>query len=608
MASGAQVQRAESIIGYKFTSTDYLRQALTAAGAEWKHSDGNRALAQIGAHWFDTLLTILLWRSGASKVNKAKWRIDFTRKDHFTFAAKRTGISECIKYSPDHGAESPTVFRYAINAIIGAVLLDTKAHSISTTLGVITRVGFAVMDDFIQPHAPELSVLPTANVVELLDNDQDMIDPIFDSALEFLPSIPETDQMSPDLERSVHPQGEVQLIYDDLPATIAMLDSQVSIDGLSSNLDYTGVITTESRLLDSNAGTSSTRTTPIQDSPSMSSLALCPSRLPRATITTKSTHPQGGDKEMGKHKSAPYASIPDAAIQKFITKERAKCSSQHLPPPEETYLTPEIQNAFREPIHESIKPLLPLLITIGSPDVILSLRGMICNARAQPSFHSCRLQDGLSQAKRYTLIERLEHSASTIQLMRWYHIYELFRDCGGPNTVSSSGYANSTPASFLMGQKCLGNPVHHSDARVSKTMMKDIFPDIDHNTEEYRRQFRKIKRVRKLGQRLHTLIEKFGKGVLGLMVGQNSSGDFDILVSDTTLFNLTGGAFARFISLLESSQGESLRNFGQAVWGVLEPVLFGMLSEGTVFHIEMVNTEDILRQAKGSPGLLELIR
>ncbi|RAK98155.1 uncharacterized protein BO80DRAFT_480584 [Aspergillus ibericus CBS 121593] len=582
MASKAQVEMVEKIIDYRFASKDYLHQALTAARGEGEdRDDGNRALAQIGAHWFDTLLMILLMRMGASKEDKANLRIEFTRKDHFTFAAKRTGISQCIKYSSKPGSESSTVLRYAINAIIGAVLLDTASHTIGTTLGVITRYVYA-------------------------DNDYTMIDPTFDSLSDLMPSITETDQIPPNLATSVHHLSDAQLICDDPFVNLSMFDSQMSTDGLSIIPDYAGVMTAESSLSYS-TDDPIIQTLPRQDSPAVSSLVLCSPRLPRATIAPESNHLQGSLKKRDEQaKSSANTSIPDSTLREFLNKERMKCSAQHLPPPEETYFTPEIHNALRSPTHESIKPLLPLLITMGSPDAIVSLRGMICNIRAQPSCHSCRLQDGLSPARRYSLIEQLEHSASTMQLMKWYHIYELFRECGGPDTVSSSGYANSTPASFPIGQKCLGNPVHHGDANVSKTMMKDIFPDMDPSTDEYKKQFRRIQKLRKLGQRLHALIDKFGKGILGLMVGRSSSGGFDIPVSDTMLFKPTEGAFACFISLLESSQGDSLRAFGDAVWGVLRPALFGTLS-GDVFDIERLDPEYILRQVKGSPGLLGII-
>ncbi|PWY93090.1 hypothetical protein BO94DRAFT_615907 [Aspergillus sclerotioniger CBS 115572] len=608
MASEAQVQRAEKIIGYKFTSSNYLRQALTAAGAEKDNHEGNRPLAHIGAHWIDTLLMIVLMSVGASKVLRAQVRIDFTRKDHFKFAAKRTGISQCIKYSSQGGEDSSTVLRYAINAIIGAVLLDTDTQSITTTLGALQKFSFglAAMEESVHSQTPEMPALPAPDELDVLGIDDEIMNPTFNVPLELLPPpIPESDQMS-DGHRTGVPgssEAEAQLADNEL-ATTFMLDYPVSMD--ITTLDYTGDIPTESQRSQFTWDMSSFQVAPDHESTSVSTI-IPPTHLPQRSLPAEPTHAQGSAKMRGKRvKTSPYASISDTS-QQLLNEDRTKCVSQHLPPPEETYFALEIQAEVLKPTHESIEPLLPLIITIASPSAILSLRGMIRNARAQPSFHSYRLQDGLSQANRFMLIEKLEDSASTIGLMRWYHIWELFRHCGGPNTVSSSGYANITPATFFMGQKYLGNPVHHDDAKISESMMKDIFPDIEPSSEEYKKHMRRIKRLRKLGQRLHALIEKFGKGVLGLLVGQTSSGGLDIPVSDTMLLKPIDKAFSSFISLLEASQGDSLRAFGNAVWGVLRPVLFGMLSE-SASHIESITPEEILRHVKGSSGLLELIR
>lgn len=83
MASQAQVQMAENIIGYRFASDFYLRQALTAAGAETNNHDGNRALALIGAHWIDTLLMIVLMGIDANKGEYLRISCDGRCDNHF---------------------------------------------------------------------------------------------------------------------------------------------------------------------------------------------------------------------------------------------------------------------------------------------------------------------------------------------------------------------------------------------------------------------------------------------------------------------------------------------------------------------------------------------
>ncbi|KAE8312121.1 hypothetical protein BDV41DRAFT_577954 [Aspergillus transmontanensis] len=135
MASAEQAKTAESIIHYRFLIDNYIRRALTVAGADESCLGGNRALAVIGASWMDTVLMIVLMRTNVRRETKAKLKDGFTNKDHFTYAAKRTGISQYITYNCRSGMESPTVLRNTINATIAAVFLDSG--SVRVSLGVI---------------------------------------------------------------------------------------------------------------------------------------------------------------------------------------------------------------------------------------------------------------------------------------------------------------------------------------------------------------------------------------------------------------------------------------------------------------------------------------
>ena len=132
----AHVRQVERIIGHKFSS-DFLSQALVAAGAEQCGHDGNRKLSQLGASLVDVLVAIMVYDSSATKESIANLRQQFAKKDHYVAAAKRTGIDRCIKYDQRPGAESPVVLRKALNAIIAAVFLDTR--DIMLTMHVTLR-------------------------------------------------------------------------------------------------------------------------------------------------------------------------------------------------------------------------------------------------------------------------------------------------------------------------------------------------------------------------------------------------------------------------------------------------------------------------------------
>jgi dsRNA-specific ribonuclease len=59
MATQEDIRRVEHYIGYPFKDRDYLKQALTAAGADEDNHDGNRKLAQLGKTVTELALTFI---------------------------------------------------------------------------------------------------------------------------------------------------------------------------------------------------------------------------------------------------------------------------------------------------------------------------------------------------------------------------------------------------------------------------------------------------------------------------------------------------------------------------------------------------------------------
>lgn len=62
-------------------------------------------------------------------------------------------------------------------------------------------------------------------------------------------------------------------------------------------------------------------------------------------------------------------------------------------------------------------------------------------------------------------------------------------------------------------------------------MMRETFPHVKPDTDEYKSKYRWITDIRRLGQRLHILETKFGGGVLGLMLDQGLAGT-DVGITD----------------------------------------------------------------------------
>jgi hypothetical protein len=115
-------------------------------------------------------------------------------------------------------------------------------------------------------------------------------------------------------------------------------------------------------------------------------------------------------------------------------------------------------------------------------------------------------------------ILHLDQKSEAAQLVRRYHIVALFVACGGPAVRSITGFVNTTSNNFLQQKRCFGNPVNIEDANVASVMMRELYPDLQVGQPAYEAKLKHIKKLRKLGKRLHMLTENFGRGLLGLMV------------------------------------------------------------------------------------------
>lgn len=201
-------------------------------------------------------------------------------------------------------------------------------------------------------------------------------------------------------------------------------------------------------------------------------------------------------------------------IDEFLAQERAKCKNERLLP-EHTYFSTNVQNATSK-FGES---LAFLVVTIAAPQRIAGLRDVICCARFEKPLRKYVLRSEIIPIERVKMILELDEKVIGTQLVQWYHIVALFEACGGPETRSMTRFVNNMPTTFQPQKRgCFGNPVNRDDANVAQAMMEGIYPDLQRETKEYQTKMATFKKLRQLGQRLHLLVERFGRGVLCLML------------------------------------------------------------------------------------------
>jgi hypothetical protein len=242
----------------------------------------------------------------------------------------------------------------------------------------------------------------------------------------------------------------------------------------------------------------------------------------------RTTKHQGGSqrrKKLREHDTHPNVDV----IGKYLTEEERKCQAWGHRTPQDTFLTPSIQQAIRKLGKAKTEVLAKILIHIGSPCLIGALQDILGSCKTEENCIALEATSTPSRAERIHLIASLDRAMSRSQLLRRYHILQLFKDCGGPGT-STWGIA-MTPSSPERPPNTRGNPFNRSVADVTARMMRETFPNVGSSTQEYRTKYRWISDIRRLGQRLHMLEIRFGEGFLGLMLDQGLA-NTDVGITD----------------------------------------------------------------------------
>lgn len=221
---------------------------------------------------------------------------------------------------------------------------------------------------------------------------------------------------------------------------------------------------------------------------------------------------------------------PDVdVLRTYLTEEERKCQDVGHPSPQNTFLTPVVQQAVQALDKGKTEVLAKILIHIGSPCLVGGLQDMLVSRKPGESCMALGPAHTLTRAERVHLIATLGHSMSRSQLLRRHHVLQLFKECGRPD--ASTYEIVMIPVDLAHPSNKRGNPMNRSVAEVTARMMQETFPDVKPNTDEYKSKYRWITDIRRLGQRLYMLETRFGGGVLGLILDQGLAGT-DVGITD----------------------------------------------------------------------------
>lgn len=203
----------------------------------------------------------------------------------------------------------------------------------------------------------------------------------------------------------------------------------------------------------------------------------------------------------------------------YVLLEKERCHNFKLPCPEQRFYLEITQVSNGSPnMDENTVELKTLYFAIASPESLVVLRDIVQAHRRSLAGNLSPKDCNIPQAERLKVIEKLNGNIAYFGLLKRCHVHRLFVDSNGSSRKTGDGFVNNTTQSIAtLKHPRTGNPSYIEDAQASKAMMKEVYPLLQEDTAEYGKKYRTIRSLRKLGQRLHLLVEKFGYGIIGLL-------------------------------------------------------------------------------------------
>ncbi|KAH1607157.1 hypothetical protein KXX44_009760 [Aspergillus fumigatus] len=553
MATTKDARFVQDRLGYRFKNEAILRLALTAAGKggaeDGANKRGNSRLAHLGNFLMQFLLA---WIGFGDDRTRGEF---LSTKDWDTGVAEKAELDRCLKYDMRSGSRSAVVLRKAVNAIMAAIFVDSQ--DIHQVLMAVTNLGLFGHDDIgVDPR-----LLSTSQTTAVEPFRQVLLANTFQPAVEG--GLTQTsgriaqDNSQQEASISTIIGTKVNDAAETLPSTAAAQMENMGHSIEQVDWDLTDFFNYPWETLNG-YGTSTELLDPH----------VVPDMPPNREIRTNPLH---------SGMFHPSSSGPEVGTEDSPDDVHARKRRKHGPVanPSGTVMT-------------------------GSSSAIATLREFVCSYQTQDDFRHWQIGPTVSPQMRFNIIKELDSKIALYGLLRRYHILHFYVECVPADSRALSNFINTDPNDFQQKSKA-GNPGYNAKSEVTLLMMREIYPEIDSSSLEYKSKYRAVSKLQTLGRRYLSLADRFGKGVLGLLPPSNLTN------SDNMIISLPDSAFGEFLNILEDSQRDILRRFSDAAFSVLEPLLYGTFRGPMQSKISSYAAKDIIRCPKGSDELLTIL-
>ncbi|OBT71262.1 hypothetical protein VF21_09928 [Pseudogymnoascus sp. 05NY08] len=241
-----------------------------------------------------------------------------------------------------------------------------------------------------------------------------------------------------------------------------------------------------------------------------------------------------------------------------------------------------------------VEPHLPALSIlyygVGSPETPATLQLLLKTWRERP-VQQRREKHALSPAERAIAIERTDAKlAYFLRVLR----------------TSDTFVTNTVQTMTTRHKPQIGNPLNLEISRVLNRMLSLSYPNLYPYDPNYGQKKNYANGLRKLGQHLHLLVERFGRGILGLipLPSNEPTSVQGLNLTNEAILRIPNYIFKHFVDCLDERLGTVLRETSK----VVEDVVGAIFNEETEpvdgFAIERCEQAQIIQYPRGSPELL----
>lgn len=222
---------------------------------------------------------------------------------------------------------------------------------------------------------------------------------------------------------------------------------------------------------------------------------------------------------------------PPTWLRQYLEEERERCISHNIQPPEETFFTKAIQTDLQGIGNKYYNTCILVQVLIASPCAFATLRELASSYRREDNACFWQVNSNLSAQARISVIRNLDGKIAAYGVLRRYHILQLFQESVPVESRVLTTFINSTPVNFERTKRS-GNPVNNAKSDITHEMIRKIYPSLHPSSGEYESKHKAISRLRALGERYHAMVDRFQRGVLGLLPTCGLAKPFDLGISD----------------------------------------------------------------------------